>query len=226
MYSVSKEHALLFHVDTAVPFETVLESAPQFILQMYAMSVQEEPVEVIQIISLPVSFLSLAWAFTTTDQFIHRMHMDTGDLKVKHKLVLFVTHLFLLSSRLFAVCYFTVSYKWWVIGVLLFHASAKVIVGTIIIECQCLVGLFSFILSCVLWLRDDTSFTCDDDEDDIDELVQTTFLRRTLLLSNVLFVLENFIMILFYYFSQQSNTWYSLPVTVCVCLFSLLGSVM
>ena len=33
-------------------------------------------------------------------------------------------------------------------------------------------------------------------------------------------------MILLFYFSQHSDTWYALPVTVCVCLFSVLGSVM
>ena len=33
----------------------------------------------------------------------------------------------LLSSRLFAICYFTVSYKWWVVGVLMFHSCAVVI---------------------------------------------------------------------------------------------------
>ena len=46
------------------------------------------------------------------------------------------------------------------------------------------------------------------------------------LISNVLFVLENFFMILMFYFSPHSNTWYSLPVTVCVCVFSVLGSIM
>ena len=51
---------ILTHIDYAVVFESVVESAPQFIIQLHAVSVQEEPVEVIQIISLPVSFLSLA----------------------------------------------------------------------------------------------------------------------------------------------------------------------
>lgn len=40
--------------------EVVLESAPQFIIQLYALSVQQEQVKIIQMISLPVSFLSLA----------------------------------------------------------------------------------------------------------------------------------------------------------------------
>ena len=45
------------------------------------------------------------------------------------------------------------------------------------------------------------------------------------LVSNVLFVIENIIMILLFYFSHFPHTWYSLPVTICVCLFALLGAV-
>ena len=43
-------------------FEVVLKSTPQFIIQLYAISLQEEPGAIIQIISLPISFLILAWA--------------------------------------------------------------------------------------------------------------------------------------------------------------------
>ena len=44
--------------------------------------------------------------------------------------------------------------------------------------------------------------------------------------SHILFVLENFFMILMSYFTYNPNAWYSLPVTVCVCVFSVLGSTM
>ena len=46
----------------AVLAEAALESAPQFIIQLYAMVVQQESVTIVQMVSLPVSFLSLAWA--------------------------------------------------------------------------------------------------------------------------------------------------------------------
>ena len=57
---VSSERAggVLYHMDFAVLFEAVFESAPQFIIQLYAINVQEEPAAIIQIISLPISFLS------------------------------------------------------------------------------------------------------------------------------------------------------------------------
>ena len=125
---------VLMHIDLAVLFEAVLEAAPQFILQLYAISVQEEPVTIIQMISLPVSFLSLAWAFTTADEWI-LVHRDiissSSDLTVEHKIAFCVNHLLLLSSRLFAICYFTVSYKWCVIGVLLFHTCMVVVAAAI-----------------------------------------------------------------------------------------------
>ena len=44
-----------------------------------------------------------------------------------------------------------------------------------------------------------------------------------LLFSNILFVMENITMILLFYFSHFPHTWYSLPVTICVCLFAVLG---
>ena len=43
-------------------FEAVLESTPQFIIQLYAISLREEPAAIIQIISPPISCLILAWA--------------------------------------------------------------------------------------------------------------------------------------------------------------------
>ena len=129
-HSYTKATDVLVYIDFAVLFEAVLECAPQFIIQLYAISVQEEPAAIIQIISLPISFLTLAWAFTATDKMslaVKKIIPSSSDLNVKHQLALFVTHLLLLSSRLFAICYFTVSYKWWVIGVLMVHCCVVVI---------------------------------------------------------------------------------------------------
>ena len=109
---------------SAVLAEAAFESAPQFIIQLYAMVVQQESVTIVQIVSLPVSFLSLASASTVADT-VKLLHRDRRDLNlsVKDKVLLFVTHLFILSSRLFAVALFTVSYKWWVTSVLILHCT-------------------------------------------------------------------------------------------------------
>ena len=198
-------------------FEAVLESAPQFIIQLYAIIVQEEPATIIQIISLPISFLTLAWAFTATDRTSlaeREIIPSSGALKVEHQLALYVTYLILLSSRLFAICYFTVSYKWWVIGVVMFHSCA-VVIATVIQNRDEVGCNSSYVLSTILF----TGIHCL--RDDFVELsigVQVGGLTMS--------VLENFFMILMFYFTYNPNAWYSLPVTVSVCVFSVLGSTM
>ena len=204
--------------------EAALEAAPQFIIQLYAMAVQQQSVSIIQMVSLPVSFLSIAWASTVADEFIHHdMYKGHLNFSVKDRVLLFVTHLFILSSRLFAVALFTVSYKWWVTSVLILHCTVITIYDRLWL---CRGGNDdrnaylrpSVICFCLHWLRDDLSL-----------LTLFSELGRPLrmkLISNVLFVIENIIMILLFYFSHFPHTWYSLPVTICVCLFAVLGVVM
>ena len=60
--SYEKAEDVFTHIEFAVLFEVVLKSTPQFIIQLYAISLQEEPGAIIQIISPPISFLILAWA--------------------------------------------------------------------------------------------------------------------------------------------------------------------
>ena len=216
---------VLSYIDVVLIFEAVLECAPQFIIQLYAISVQEEPAAIIQIISLPISFLTLAWAFTATDKrslVENKIIPSSSYLNVKHQLALYATHLLLLSSRLFAICYFTVSYKWWVIGVLMVHCCVMVI-ATVIqnryeVNCDASNVLFNLLFMGIHSLRDDFVELC------MDLLVDG--LTMSVYFSHILFVLENFFMILMFYFTYHSNAWYSLPVTVCVCVFSVLGSTM
>ena len=218
------EDQLNEHSALVLFFEAVLESAPQFIIQLYAMNVQQEPVKIIQMISLSVSFLSLAWAFTDHDLGIFK------DSSVKRNgPVAFVNYLFLLSSRLFAITFFTITYRWWIISVLMIH-SVLILIADIIWSygikrffqnyCSSWKDVsLSALRSCLNWLRDDISPTLS-----VRERVRIR--QKMTLLSNILFVIENITMILiFYRFSPFSNTWYSLPVTVCVCLFSVIGAV-
>ena len=207
----------------AVLVEAALESAPQFIIQLYAMVVQQESVSIIQMVSLPVSFLSLAWASTVADQLTYTDLREIIDFSVKDRVLQFVTHLFILSSRLFAVALFTVSYKWWVTSVLIFHCTVITICDVSVWGRQCFVknnGLLSVLFFCIHWLRDDLSAI------DLEEPDEHKHLSRMQLVSNVLFVIENIIMILLFYFSNFPHTWYSLLVTICVCLFAVLGAVM
>ena len=222
-HSDSKAEDVLGYIFFAVLFEAVLECAPQFIIQSYAIIVQEEPAAIIQIISLPISFLTLAWAFTVTDKKSlaeREIIPSSGAMKVKHQLAFYVTHLLLLSSRLFAICYFTVSYKWWVIGVVMFHCCA-VLIATVIqnrdkVDCDA-----SIIPSILLFMG---IHSLRDDFVELSMGLEITGVTMSMYLSHILFVLENFLMTLTFYFTYNPNAWYSLPVTVSVCVFSVLGS--
>ena len=197
-----KADDVLSSIDLAVLFEAVFESAPQFIMQLYAISVQEEPAAIIQIISLPISFLTLAWAFTATDKWSLaecEIIPSSDALKVKHQLALYATHLLLLSSRLFAICYFTVSYKWWVIGVLMVHCCviqiAIVQIGDI--DCNDAIDCFFFLLLMGIHsLRDDIMVGAEENRG-----------IRIVYFSHILFVLENFFMIPMFYFTYNPNAW-------------------
>ena len=218
--SIVQAEDLFAHIDFAVLFEAVLESAPQFIIQLYAISAQEEPAAMIQIISLPISFLTLVWAFTATDKWNLAERIRSDKLNVKHQIALYVTHLLILSSRLFAICYFTVSYKWWVITVLIFHWCA-VVIATLVqnrVKVGCQNGFRILLFMGINCFRDDfVEFSID---------ITVTGLTMSVYFSHILFVLENFFMILMFYFTYHPKAWYSLPVTVCVCVFSVLGSTM
>ena len=224
------DESLNEHSNGARLVEVVFESAPQFIIQLYAMIVQEEPVKIIQMISVPVSFLSLAWAFTAFDSEDNFGICEVRN--VKQKVLLFVNYLFLLSSRLFAVTFFTITYKWWIISVLMIHTVFILIVVTI--WSYRITRIFedcsnwkrasaSALYFCLHWLRDDMSPTILDRP----ELTRKARIQQKMhVVSNILFVIENCTMILtFYRFSPFSNTWYALPVTVCVCSFSVIGAV-
>ena len=223
-YSEEEEELddLLRFSELGVLAEAALESAPQFIIQLYAMAVQQQSVSIIQMVSLPVSFLSLAWASTVADKTgtlpgNYRRHPYFG---VKDTVLLFVTHLFILSSRLFAVALFTVSYKWWVTSVLILHCTVITICDRVLFHTAQSVDdnitrFLSVMYFCLHWLRDDSV-----------QLIGDYAYAGSPLISNVLFVIENITMILLFYFSHFPHTWYSLPVTICVCLFAVLGAVM
>ena len=205
---------LLLWAKFVVLAEAALEAAPQFIIQLYAMAVQQQSVSIIQMVSLPVSFLSIAWASTVADQFLHEGDLNFFNFSVKDTVRLFVTHLFILSSRLFAVALFTVSYKWWVTSVLIFHCTVIMICNRVWLCRSQRADRFEWLLYfCLHWLRDDLS------------IIRDKYFRMQLF-SNVLFVIENITMILLFYFSHFPHTWYSLPVTICVCLFAVIGAVM
>lgn len=207
-------------------FEAVFESAPQFVIQLYVVSVQQEPVSIMQIISLPVSFASLAWSFKAGDED------DIINIPVKYKILNFLTHLLLLSARLFAITYFVVVYKWLIIGVFIIHFIILRIMHCIwpytaaSDDSTCEKVFKWYMIFGISWIGYET-FDTDGNETE----AARKHLKIITVFSYIFLVLENFAMILLYYTPpflsfKYLNPWYSLPLTVCVCLFSFLGVVM
>ena len=231
-YSEEEEELddLLRFSELGVLAEAALESAPQFIIQLYAMAVQQQSVSIIQMVSLPVSFLSLAWASTVGDEFIHYNAGGTNaERNLINRLLRFETHVFLLSSRLFVIALFNVRYKWWITKVLILHSMAIVVCDITWFYPRTLCNAKALQAArliasyfCLHWLRDDIAVRIHE----VPRENRKKELRIMQLFSNVLFVIENITMILLFYFSHFPHTWYSLPVTICVCLFAVLGAVM
>ena len=221
---VNDVNRFLAYVNFAPFTEAIAESIPQFIIQLYAASMQEEPVKIIQIISLIVSCVSIAWAFSCADEFLH-----DGEIKVKlmHKVLFCVENFFLLTSRLFAICYFIMGFRGWIAVVVTFHT---LIVALVDCTCRCQTGnpdwrcrLLSIFFLVFHWIRDDLSAPLDAE----DMRKRKRQLAKIQWLSHAMFVIENHAMILLFFFlSKYSTTWFAFPVTVYVCTMSILGAVL
>lgn len=221
---VNDVNRFLAYVNFAPFTEAIAESIPQFIIQLYAASVQEEAVKIIQIISLIVSCVSIAWAFSCGDEFLH-----DGEIKVKlmHKVLFCVENFFLLTSRLFAICYFIMGFRGWIFVVLMSHS---LIVALVDCTSRCQTGnpdwrcrLLSIFFLIFHWIRDDLSAPLDAE----DMRKRKRQLAKIQWLSHAMFVIENHAMILLFFFlSKYSTTWFAFPVTVYVCTMSILGAIL
>ena len=214
-------------------FEAILESAPQFIMQLYATIVQQEQVSTIRMVSLCVSFLSLAWTstnadvwcFVTVGKSFNKKYLPT---KFITKTFFLISQIFHLSSRLFAITFFSVAFKWWIVVVVMFHNIAIASVAFWDFRandqsCHFCTPIFMFVHGVFYWITDDGAcglhFDSDVDHDDINVKI----VKKA---SHFLFVIENVIMISVFYSKEEIHSWYSVPVTVCVCVFSLVGCLM
>ena len=225
-WATEKTDALLLQNKIDTLFEALLESAPQILIQLFAIGVQEEPVQNIQMISLPLSFLSLSLSFSTLDKMLH--DDEIGVLDLKHDVLLFVTELLILIGRLFAIAFFIVSYKWWVCIVIFLHAIILMVIdilycyqtGNLKREAALVAPCFSLLN----WLRDDMSLGLYVDASASANRNTRKHLINMQNLCNILFVLENLSMISLFFLKERFHNWYSLPLLICVSLFSYLGA--
>lgn len=146
---------------------------------------------------------------------------------VSYKILNFLTHLLLLSARLFAITYFVLVYKWFIIGVFIFHFIILRIMHCIwpytadTSDSTCEKVFKWYILFGVSWIGYGTYDTEGNETE-----TGMKHLKMITVFSSIFLALENFAMILLYYTPfKYLNPWYSLPLTVCVCLFSFLGVV-
>ena len=221
--------------------EAFYESVPQFIIQLHAIVVLQEQVSTIQIISLCASLLSITWTFT--DDSVRKLivlegvrETDSIISKSITTVVFYLSWLFHVSSRLLAITFFTVGFKWWAIAVFVFHFIVLValyrvwgenimiiIYGTTLNEeerdCMRKVTIIngllvaSFVTTLIGYCPGPKIFA----------EKNKSLLIRALSLFFLFSVIENAIMICVFYSMEEPHAWYSVPVTVCVCVFSLVG---
>ena len=215
-------------------FEAILESAPQFIIQLYATIVQQEQVSTIQMVSLCVSFLSLAWTSTNADVWCfaavgNSLNKKYSPKKLITKTFFLISQIIHLSSRLFAITFFAVAFKWWIVAVVMFHNIAIASVALLGFRadnqsCHFYTPIFMFLHGVFYWIRDDGACGLHFN-DEVDEFsnINVNIVKKAF---NFLFVIENVIMISVFYSKEEIHSWYSVPVTVCVCVFSLVGCLM
>ena len=222
--------------------EAFYESAPQFIIQLHATVVLQEQVSTIQIISLCTSLLSITWTFT--DDSVRKLivlegvrETDSIISKIITRVVFYLSWLFHLSSRLLAITFFTVSFKWWAIAVFVFHFIVLVafyrvwgenimIILTGLNHWQELDNKLSRAIGYLLRASIRNTLIGYSPEPQIFAKKNDSFLLITALPLFFFNVIENVIMICVFYSKEEPHAWYSVPVTVSVCVFSLVGGLM
>ena len=235
---------LIYSTNLSGVIEAIVESAPQFIIQLHATVVLQEQVSTIQIISLCASLLSITWTFADNSVRVVMSlegvrEIDSRICKIITTVVFYLSWLFQLSSRLLAITFFTVGFKWWAIAVFVFHFIVIValyrvwgknfmitISGRTINEEELdsipkvsiiivLLGV-SFVTTLVGYCQPPKIFS----------EKNKSLLIRALSLFFLFSVIENVIMNCVFYSKEEPHAWYSVPVTVCVCVFSLVGGLM
>lgn len=98
--------------------EGLLESAPQLIIQLYVMLEKSENIELIQIISAPISFLSLTWMITSMEVF---REFANYNMKLLYNLVIFLSNVGIIAARTLAITFFTLAFPWWLFLVFCAH---------------------------------------------------------------------------------------------------------
>lgn len=124
--------------------EGLLESAPQLIIQLYVMLKTSEQISLIQMISAPISLLSLTWMITCMEVF---REFSNTNMKFLHNFVIFVSNLCIMAARTVALVAFCHAFPWWLSLVLCAHCFLVNVCGYLLWKSERKQDMLTFIFA-------------------------------------------------------------------------------
>lgn len=138
---------LYVHTLNLKMIEGLLESAPQLIIQVYVMlhNIKSgDEIAVIQWISMPISFISLVWMFTSMEFF---REFANYRMKFVHGVLIFLSNAGTIAARTLAIIFFTIRFPWWVLLVFFVHWVVINLIGFWLWRSQRKQDIFTFIFA-------------------------------------------------------------------------------
>lgn len=138
---------LYVHTLNLKMIEGLLESAPQLIIQVYAMLHNIKSggeIAVIQWISMPISFISLVWMFTSMEFF---REFANYRMKFVHGVLIFLSNAGTIAARTLAIIFFTIMFPWWVLLVFFVHWVVINLIGFWLWRSKRKQDIFTFIFA-------------------------------------------------------------------------------
>ena len=138
---------LYVHTLNLKMIEGLLESAPQLIIQVYVMlhNIKSgDEIAVIQWISMPISFISLVWMFTSME-FLREF--ANYRMKFVHGVLIFLSNAGTIAARTLAIIFFTIMFPWWVLLVFFVHWVVINLIGFWLWRSKRKQDIFTFIFA-------------------------------------------------------------------------------
>lgn len=138
---------LYVHTLNLKMIEGLLESAPQLIIQVYVMLhniKSRDEIAVIQWISMPISFISLVWMFTSME-FLREF--ANYRMKFVHGVLIFLSNAGTIAARTLAIIFFTIMFPWWVLLVFFVHWVVINLIGFWLWRSKRKQDIFTFIFA-------------------------------------------------------------------------------
>lgn len=196
--------------------EGLLESAPQLMIQVYVMVMQsgENKIELIQMISAPISFLALTWMSTSMEIL---REFEKYNLKFLHNVIIFLGNAGMIAARTLAIVFFTVIFPWWLPLVFGVHCLVINATGFMLWRSKRKQDMFVFILAYspfYLFVYSSYYFKKLRGTAPFGPALQTL----STIFWHALFTAENIAMIGVYYFMKDEKAWFDTPALAVVLI--------